>query len=123
VLGLAPVLVLGQWPGGAITGRDRDLVARLTRAGIQRFDADGHVGVEHGDGHHDAVVAPAPHALPAVTVPTAGPQDPPGAAVVPALRLAAAPPIASRLPIACAAAPAVVTPPHRFPPGRAPPRA
>lgn len=123
VAGLAAALLLEQWPDGAITGRDRDLVARLTRAGIQRFDADGHAGLEHGDGHHEAAVAPAPHALPAVTVPTWRQQDPAGSAILPAVPRLSPPRLASHLLIRLAAAQAVPATASRSPLGRAPPRA
>lgn len=123
VVGLAAALVLEQWPDGAITGRDRDLVARLTRAGIQRFDADGHAGLDHGDGHHEAVVAPAPYALPAVTVPTTGPEAPPGPALLPVAVTSAPPFTTARLLVPLAAAQAVPATPSRSPLGRAPPRA
>lgn len=122
VVGLASALVLEQWPDGAITGRDRDLVARLTRAGIQRFDADGHAGVDHGDGHHEAAIAPAPHALPAVTVPTAGPDVPAGPALVPATPRVVAPLATPLQRVPLAAAQAVPAPHARAPLGRAPPQ-
>jgi hypothetical protein len=122
VVGLAAALVLEQRPDGAITGRDRDLVARLARGGVQRFDADGHAGFDHGDGH-DVSVAPAPHALAAITVPTAGPQHPGGVAIVPARTAMAPPPAATRRPGPFRAVEAVPAPHARSPRGRAPPRA
>lgn len=47
---LAAALALAQWPAGDIAGRDRELVARVTRAGLQRFDSDGGPSAaDHGD--------------------------------------------------------------------------
>lgn len=72
VAGLAAVLVLAQLPDGPATDRDRDLVARLTRAGVQRLESDGAAPCDHADalvpGHpvtqHDAGAEGA-HAPPA----------------------------------------------------------
>ena len=47
---LATALALAQWPSGEVTGRDRELVARVTRAGQQRFETDGTLtAADHGD--------------------------------------------------------------------------
>lgn len=39
LLGVA--MALAAWPDGAVTAREREVVARLTRGGAQRLDADG----------------------------------------------------------------------------------
>lgn len=38
---LAAAVALAAWPDGDVTARERELVARLTRSGAQRLDADG----------------------------------------------------------------------------------
>lgn len=78
VASLAAVLVLAQLPDGPATDRDRDLVARLTRAGVQRLESDGAAPCEHADAivpghpvsHHDAGAEGA-HAPPGPAIVTA----------------------------------------------------
>lgn len=89
VASLAAVLVLAQLPDGPVTDRDRDLVARLTRAGVQRLEQDGATPCDHVDaivpGHpvtHDDAGAEGAHAPPApAVVPAAGRCAPPPAVV------------------------------------------
>lgn len=50
-------MALAAWPDGNVTSRDRELVARLTRGGVQRFEADG------GHWSADAVDSGDPSAL------------------------------------------------------------
>lgn len=38
---LGTAMALAASPDGDVTARDREVVARLTRGGVQRFDADG----------------------------------------------------------------------------------
>ncbi len=38
---LGAAMALDAWPDGDVTSRDRELVARLTRGGVQRFETDG----------------------------------------------------------------------------------
>lgn len=38
---LGAAMAVAAWPDGEVTGRDRELVARLTRGGAQRLEADG----------------------------------------------------------------------------------
>lgn len=38
---LGAAMALAAAPEGDVTARDREVVARLTRSGVQRFDADG----------------------------------------------------------------------------------
>lgn len=38
---LGAAMTVAAWPNGDATGPDRDLVARLSRGGVQRLDADG----------------------------------------------------------------------------------
>ena len=38
---LGAAMALAAWPDGEVTSRDRELVARLTRGGVQRLEADG----------------------------------------------------------------------------------
>lgn len=47
-------LALAQWPEGDVTGRDREVVARLTRSGVQRLEDAVHVD-------HDAFDASVSH--------------------------------------------------------------
>ncbi len=87
VASLAAVLVLAQLPDGPVTDRDRDLVARLTRAGVQRLEQDGAAPCDHVDaivpGHpvtRDDAGAEGAHAPPApAVVPAAGRCVPPPA--------------------------------------------
>jgi hypothetical protein len=85
VSALAAALTLAQWPDGHITGKDRELVARLTRGAHQRLDSDtGHGSAEASDPHlliepagalHDTASSASDEGLPAawhdVTAPAA----------------------------------------------------
>lgn len=62
---LGAVMALAATPDGHVTARDREVVARLTRGGVQRFDAEGSHGVPDGIeaadlGTPSATLAPAP---------------------------------------------------------------
>lgn len=57
VAALATAIALAQWPNGDIAGRDRELVARVTRAGQQRFDTEGG---PHATDHGDVIEAGSP---------------------------------------------------------------
>lgn len=58
---LASALTAAPWPDGDVTGRDREIVVRLTRGGIQRLDPDAGHGLEDAAEH---AVAAAPVAYP-----------------------------------------------------------
>lgn len=62
-------LALAGWPDGAMAGRDRELVARLTRSGVQRLDADGSHWTADATDLADTI-SPSPH--PAQPLLTAG---------------------------------------------------
>ena len=116
VASLAAVLVLAQLPDGPVTDRDRDLVARLTRAGVQRLEQDGAAPCDHADaivpGHpvtHDDAGAEGAHA-------------PPAPAVVPAAGRCAPPP-AVGMTVSAGSAAAPRSPDRHALRGRAPPRA
>ena len=112
---LAVAIALAQWPDGDIAGRDRELVARVTRAGQQRFDTEGG---PHATDHGDVIEAGSPvatldaaaetsgqgHDLTAIAAPPRS-IDRPGwsrRAVVPEIRVtrrsAVAPPARGRAP-------------------------
>lgn len=87
------ILVVGMtmaaWPEGPVTGRDRELVARLTRGGVQRFDADGaHWAADALDGH-DAGAPAADVGAPGVTLAA----EPRIAAAAPSAFTTLAPPV------------------------------
>jgi hypothetical protein len=51
-------LTLAQFPGGDLTGRDRELVARITRAGVQRSETENSAAVsDHADVHEPGTPA------------------------------------------------------------------
>lgn len=60
---LAAALTAAPWPGGDVTGRDREIVARLTRGGIQRPDSDAGHGLDDAPEH---ALAAHPAAYPVV---------------------------------------------------------
>jgi hypothetical protein len=59
---LGAAMAVAVWPEGDVTSRDRELVARLTRGGAQRLDADG--------GHWTSDAVDHAEARPSVHVPT-----------------------------------------------------
>jgi len=59
---LGAAMAFAVWPEGDVTNRDRELVARLTRGGAQRLDADG--------GHWTADAVDLAEARPSAHVPT-----------------------------------------------------
>lgn len=117
VAGLAAVLVLAQTPDGPATERDRDLVARLTRAGVQRLESDGTASsCEHAD-----AVAPG-HPVSHGDAGAEGAHAPPSPAVVPALVRPVPPrPVEATLAVWSDTAPP--SPDVAASRGRAPPRA
>lgn len=48
VVFLGAALARAASPEGDVTARDREVVARLTRGGVQRFDAEGNHGTADG---------------------------------------------------------------------------
>lgn len=62
---LGAAMAMAAAPEGDVTARDREVVARLTRGGVQRLDAEGSHGVPDGidaadPGTSSATPAPAP---------------------------------------------------------------
>lgn len=115
---LAAALVAAPWPEGDVMGRDREIVARLTRGGLQRLDADVDHGV-HDAADHTVAADPLAHA-PRLAAATAAAAD---LAALPASGLRLAPPAASRLPAPRRPTALRLTPPSRRPRARGPPAA
>jgi len=116
VAGLAAVLVLAQLPDGPATERDRDLVARLTRAGVQRLESDGTAPCDHAD-----AIVPG-HPVSHVDAGAEGAHAPPSPAIVPA-PLRAVTPCRLETMRAVAATARPSSPDIHARRGRAPPRA
>jgi len=72
VAALALAVALAAWPEGDVTARERELVARLTRSGVQRLDTDGgHWALDATDLADHSAPAPAtarPHLLAAAVI-------------------------------------------------------
>jgi hypothetical protein len=100
-------LALAQWPEGDVTGRDREVVARLTRGGVQRLEDAVHVD-------HDAFDASVSHRPDGAAAPAS-------TGFVPATAKAPAPPVATRRRVAFSPSSPLVTAPAVGPLGRAPP--
>lgn len=109
---LGTALALASSPQGDVTARDREVVARLTRGGVQRFDTDASHGASDATDVTGAG-APAPASpsapAPAPTLTAAPPGLPPRADVLTMLDVPAIDPREGR----------PSAPPAR---GRAPPR-
>jgi autotransporter translocation and assembly factor TamB len=107
---LGAVMALAAAPDGHVTARDREVVARLTRGGAPRFDAEGSHGVPDGVEAAD-VSAPSPAlaTAPGHMLTAAAPDLPPRADVITMLDIPAVGQRAGR----------PSAPPAR---GRAPPR-
>lgn len=116
---VAAALVAAPWPDGEITGKDREVVARLTRGGIQRLDAEAGHGV-HDAGEHAVVADPAAQP-PAVGITTA--VDGTTFAVLSSAVPSLTPPTASRLPIVEWRPSHATAPPTRPTRARGPPTA
>jgi hypothetical protein len=62
---LGAAMTMAAWPDGDVTSRDRELVARLTRGGAQRLEADGgHWTADAIDLADTATAAMAPGGIP-----------------------------------------------------------
>ena len=110
---LGTAMALAASPDGDVTARDREVVARLTRGGVQRFDAEGsHWSAEASDAS-DLTEAVAPSSEPgpelAPSLAAAVFRLPPRSAVVRLLHV----------PVAATRTGRPAAPPSR---GRAPPR-
>lgn len=107
---LGAVMALAATPDGHVTARDREVVARLTRGGVQRFDADGSHGALDGVEAADLdAPSPAPAPAPDQPMTAAAPGSLPRPDVVTMLDIPAVRPRTGR----------PSSPPAR---GRAPPR-
>jgi hypothetical protein len=107
---LGAAMALAAAPDGHVTARDREVVARLTRGGVPRFDAEGSHGAPDGVEAADlGSASPAPAPAPGQMMTAAWPDVPPRPDVITMLDIPAVRPRTGR----------PSAPPAR---GRAPPR-